>query len=283
MGNIRDHFSTNWVNWIGVGIGVVGLGAAYYFYAQSKDVREPMFAVDSSRVQIVNAATVATAPIRVLGPDNKPILSNVYALRFYLWNAGRRAIFPSDVQDTVEIMLDDSTAKILDFRLLKVSRPVTHIVLDRGPDPRTLIVGFRILDARDGLAGQIIYQGSDKVPVVAKGSVTGAEVIRTARPPEREPLPLWAPVIMLVASLGMTFASAAASAESGIMAKLGAIFLAPINALSSRSFPPTMWVMRFNRLMSALAVVVALLLTIIALFWPQGMPWASHVPPSLIP
>ncbi len=191
ISHVKDH----WLGWLGIVVGVTGAGLSCYFYWESREVRDPVFIADPNRVEIVSAANIATAPIKVLRRDGTPISADVYAVRFFFWNAGRRSIRPENVLDTLQIMLLDSTSEILDVKLLKTSRPITRVSLDRGAGRRTLVVHFAILERGDGLAGQIIYQGKATAALQVAGTIEGAHVRRTNAPP------LWALIPEAVVAL----------------------------------------------------------------------------------
>src|SRR6267378_1799166 len=117
MGAIASYLKNNWT---GLLFGVAGLLTAYYFAQQSRQERAPTFVIDPNRVEILSAGRAATAPIKVLRRDGVPIQGDIYAVRFYIWNAGKLAIRPENVLDTIRIGLD-SGSEILDYKSLKAS------------------------------------------------------------------------------------------------------------------------------------------------------------------
>src|SRR5438132_3491285 len=110
--------------WPGIVIGVIpGLALSLYIYVQTREARDPVFVVDPNRVEIISHERVANSPITVLH-DKIPIQGDVYAVRFFFWNAGKRSIRPENVLEPIQITLGDSGSQILDFRSVKASRPV---------------------------------------------------------------------------------------------------------------------------------------------------------------
>jgi hypothetical protein len=169
--------------WLGMIVGAVITAVFGFIYLQlSREARNPYFVVDPDRVEIVSAANVATAPLKVLRRDNTPITADVYAVHFYFWNAGKRSIRPADVIDTIQIVLDDSASEILDYKVVRTSRPITEISLVRGPTPRVLLLRFRILERGDGFGAQIIYQGKPGVPLRIVGNVDEAQIHLVSAP-----------------------------------------------------------------------------------------------------
>lgn len=177
MGAITSYLRHNWPHLL---IETVGVVLAVYFYRQSREEREPVFVVDPNRVEILSAERVATAPIKVLRRDNAPIQADLYAVRFYFWNAGKRSIRPENVLDTIRITLQEPGSEILDFKPLKTSRPIAQIHLEHAGSGvqklHTLLLTFSILERGDGLAGQIIYQGSAHAALRVSGAVEGGEI-----------------------------------------------------------------------------------------------------------
>ncbi len=170
--SVGSYLKQNWfVLLLTVGFGVWGVYASLL----SHETRDPMFVVDPDRVEILSAARIANAPIKVTRRDNTPIRSDIYAVRFYLWNAGKRSIRPENVLETIRVALD-SESEILDFKVLKVSRPITHarlVATPPGPGPHLLVVVFGILERQDGLTGQIIYQGRRDAALSVSGIIEG--------------------------------------------------------------------------------------------------------------
>src|SRR5207247_5981904 len=146
--------------------------------------REPILVVDPNRVEILSTERLATAPIKVLRRDNTPIETDVYAVRFYFWNAGRRSIKPDNVLEPIRVSLD-TASEILDFRVLKTSRPITHArLVPSGSRLATLVLVFSILERGDGLTGQVIYQGKRTAHLGITGTIEGVDAgIRVRRSP----------------------------------------------------------------------------------------------------
>jgi hypothetical protein len=162
-------------------VGVACLATSIYFFRASHQYRLPIFTVEPERTEIVSADRVRSAPIRVLTRAGSEITSDLFAVRFFFWNDGNLPIKTSDILDTLRINLADTGAAILDYRLLRVSRPLTALRLDPRRDAdsavRNLVVTFRILEPEDGLAGQIVYAGRRDAPVRLLGAIEGVKAI----------------------------------------------------------------------------------------------------------
>ncbi|SRR6266566_846620 len=165
--------------WLGI---VIATALGVYFFAAGAKTRDPYYAVDPNRVDIVTAANLATAPIKVYRRDNTPITSDVFAIRFFFWNSGKLSIRPENVLDTIQIELADSASEILDYKVISTSRPITGVSLERGSTARALTVRFRILERGDGFGAQIIYQGKRQVPLRVLGNIEDASIRQATEP-----------------------------------------------------------------------------------------------------
>ncbi len=162
--SVGSYLKTNWfILVLTVGFGAWGVYATFLTH----ETRDPTFVVDPNRVEILSAERAATAPIKVLRRDGSPIRGNIYAVRFYIWNAGNQSIRQENVLDSIRISLRNEADEILDYKVLKVSRPITRARLATvspvrpvGHGLRTLAFVFSILEHNDGLSGQIIYQSN---------------------------------------------------------------------------------------------------------------------------
>lgn len=170
-------------NWLGVGglfVGVIGVAASIYTYSSSRRQREPYFITDPARTEILSRDRVGAAPIRVTRSDGQPITSDLTAVRFYFWNAGGEAIKDAHLLEPLVLRIEDPSARVLDYSLLRSSRPVCRFALQPGKTPNTLNVSFRILEHNDGGTGQIIYEGSPSARLTLTGAIEGA-VLHTER------------------------------------------------------------------------------------------------------
>jgi hypothetical protein len=169
---LRSHLKQHGVGWLTTGLSTV---LAFYFYRESIEARDPVFLVDPNRTEIISHARVETAPIRVLRHDGRPVTGDLYALRFYFWNAGKTSIRSGNVLDTIRITLDDP-AEIIEYKVLNRTRPITSLELRPhrvGDRLNKLNLAFSILEHHDGFAGQIIYEGTANAHIRIVGIVEG--------------------------------------------------------------------------------------------------------------
>jgi hypothetical protein len=179
---VAEFLKRNWLGLLGLVVGVAGLVASVYFYEKGVKYRQPIFIVDPVRTQIVNRAQLSSAPIRIIKSNGEEIRSDASSLQFYFWNEGSESIRESNVLEAITFRLDDpndSQVQILDYRLLGESRTVVHPFLRANPnDPtRSLVLSFDILEHRDGVTGQLIYEGSPAANLTVSGTIEGTPKI----------------------------------------------------------------------------------------------------------
>lgn len=143
--------------------------------------RIPTLIIDPVRTTIIDSKFFPNSFLKVTNPDNVLVQSDVTALHVYFWNDGKQPIKPSDVlQPPLRIVLDDTSGKILDYKVLKVSRPdVIKIGLKPNQEnsPRELILDFNILEEGDGFSCQLLYAGNPSSTVNLLGGIEGARTI----------------------------------------------------------------------------------------------------------
>jgi hypothetical protein len=172
----------NWLSILGLAIGVLGIGLSVYFYKLSTAERVPVFLIDPVKTRILDSTSFPTSTLKVLRENNTPVNTDVTSLRFYFWNDGKLPIKAENVLQQLVITLSDPNSEILDYKILKASRP--DIVLpniktnERNPS-KSLTLSFNILEASDGFACQIIFAGNPSANVDLSGAIEGVKVIQT--------------------------------------------------------------------------------------------------------
>lgn len=164
---------------LGLGFGAAGVVIAFYsIYSQAH--REPNVIVDPVRITIVNSKLFPNSSLKVTRGDTSIIRDDVTALRVFFWNSGDQSIKTENVIQPLTIYLDDANAEILDYKVLKISRPdvVKINVTPSEKSPlRELIFSFNILERDDGFFCQIIYAGNPSVVVKTSGAIEGVKHI----------------------------------------------------------------------------------------------------------
>jgi hypothetical protein len=120
--------------------------------------------------------------LKVLRENNTPIDSNITSLRFYLWNNGKASIRSENILKPLTFSIDDPNGEILDYKILKVSRPdivLPNLKRDDNSPAKSLLLNFNILEANDGFTGQIIFAGNPSSNLQASGAIEGVREIQT--------------------------------------------------------------------------------------------------------
>ena len=102
--------------------GVVAVTIFIYFYNPTAE-RVPTLLVDPVRTTIINSTEFSSSSLKVMKNDNNLIKGDVTALRVYFWNAGKQSIKPENILQPLILSLNDVGGEILDYKILKVSRP----------------------------------------------------------------------------------------------------------------------------------------------------------------
>jgi hypothetical protein len=135
--------------------GIAGVAAAYYFYLKSIQERVPTFLLDSGVTVIVLSDESSDIVISYKGQTIKQ--RNVLAFRIYFWNHGNLAIRRTDILTPIQCSIDPNS-DILEARLLKVSRDVTNLQVNKNDTHSNVVnINFDILEENDGGTIQMIY------------------------------------------------------------------------------------------------------------------------------
>jgi len=150
----------------------------YYFLYIGNRERKPTFYLDPTRTTILDKINAANAPLMLLKSNGDTIHADVTSVYFYFFNQGSETIKRENVYEPLKIVLRDK-AEILDFKLLKVARPVSGIKLVRDTMNNSLSINFKALEKDDGLVGQIIFEGNKNASITLEGGIEGAKYFET--------------------------------------------------------------------------------------------------------
>jgi len=178
---IKDHLSAI----LGHTVGVIGIALSIYFYMLSIAERQPILLITEPRTLVADAARTVNSRIQVLRSDGSPISGQVWAAQFYLWNAGKISINRANVLAPITIEFADSSVELLGYSVVNESRPEISraaLVADDKSKGRAISIDFQILENRDVVIGQVIYQGTAQSPINIQGTVEGVEEILTNPP-----------------------------------------------------------------------------------------------------
>jgi hypothetical protein len=157
---------------------IITIVFGYYFLYVGVRERKPTFYVDPVRTTILDKESVANAPLLLLKSNGDTITSDVTSVYFYFFNQGEETIKQENIYSPLKIVLGDN-AEILDYKVLKVSRPVSGIEVTRDKIGHTLNINLKALENSDGFVGQIIFEGKKDASIYLEGGIDGVKQFET--------------------------------------------------------------------------------------------------------
>ncbi len=157
---------------------VITIVFGYYFLYVGIRERKPTFYVDPTRTTILDKENAANAPLLLLKSNGDTITSDVTSIYFYFFNQGEETIKRENIYAPLKIVLSDN-AEILDFKILKVARPVSGIEVTRDTLGNSLDINLKALEKDDGLVGQIIFEGNKNSSIHLEGGIEGVKQFET--------------------------------------------------------------------------------------------------------
>ena len=150
----------------------------YYFLYIGNRERKPTFYLDPTRTTILDKANASTAPLILLKSNGDTILADVTSAYFYFFNQGQETIKQENVYSPLKIVLGDH-AQILDYKIMKVARPVSGVKLTKDTLGGFIGIDFKALEKDDGLVGQIIFEGNKNASISLEGGIDGVKNFET--------------------------------------------------------------------------------------------------------
>lgn len=162
-----------WLAICGLFLGLVGLGAAYFFYRRQVRERLPTFVINPRRKCLVHSDCTRHAGFLLRFNSREIGSAGVSAVEVYFWNSGSLDIPSSAVRKPYFIRIHESC--ILSYRILKTNRDVLHVeVTGGGGVSDALELSFDILEPGDGAVIEIIYEGPINAQIDFGGVSVGA-------------------------------------------------------------------------------------------------------------
>lgn len=153
-----DRWFTVWFTAGGLVIGgLVTWFVSRYFYRRADKRRIPTFMVGKNQKVLCSPELFGVEGIKVLEEDSPKEPTYIRELLVYFWNSGTLAIQRSEVLEPFFIQLGPP---ILQFRVLKTSRPVVGFVVRHFQNELTL--DFSVLEPNDGATISIVYEGNEE-------------------------------------------------------------------------------------------------------------------------
>lgn len=153
---------------------LIGIFISYYFYAKSKESKEPNLYYQS----YLNIKRIAngnqTRDIKVFYKSEE--VNRVTTTYVWFWNEGKRPILKSDIPESSDLNLvfsdEGHKIRILDYRLVKQSRNPVRAFVNKTNDT-SLKIEFDFLDYQDGVVVEVQHTGGPNVYVKADGIILG--------------------------------------------------------------------------------------------------------------
>jgi hypothetical protein len=154
---------------LGVIIGVIGIVLAFVFYARSKQVSRPAYAV-VQRVLISPSERHLPSVVEIRY-DGRQVPS-LYRSLIYFWNGGTKTLSQTDVasSDPIVFHFNGPDTRVLEVRSLKATRDVLSVSAHQSAND--IVMSFDFLDRGDGASLEIFYTGED-TDVSCSGTIKG--------------------------------------------------------------------------------------------------------------
>lgn len=150
---------------------LVTIISGYYFLYLGMKERVPTFHIEPARTVLIHKSQLERKSL--------PLKNDVVSVFFYFFNQGKQAIKRENVYAPLQISVGNSKAKILQYRVLKVSRELSKITLVKDSIfQNRLNLDFTILEYNDGFVAQMIFEGDKSSQIVLNGGIEEATVIK---------------------------------------------------------------------------------------------------------
>jgi hypothetical protein len=101
---------------------ILSLPYTLYTSSLSNSERQPYFLTDLNKITILSKSDLSkNANIKIFRLNGTEIKSNLYLLKFYFWNQGKKTINSKDIIEKINVSLNSKAADIVDYRILRSS------------------------------------------------------------------------------------------------------------------------------------------------------------------
>jgi len=169
-----SHFTqTPFASLLGLGLGVLGIGLAVYFYVKGLRRKELLFFQSGRTIFSKSRAALDGLEIFYRGAPQEMVT----IARLTLWNSGTDTIDFVDVssKQPIEVCVDSSIS-ILDFSVVDPERSPFKIgdkFIQNGL--QIISIEFEYLDPKDGGALEIIHNGPEAAEIAVRGRIKGGK------------------------------------------------------------------------------------------------------------
>jgi hypothetical protein len=166
LGDWLSHPINLLIGFVGALASILGI----YFYFQSIEKRELNFYVHPVKATVVKTGQASKLTVSVAG---NVVTNDITAVQIAFWNAGKRPIKKGEILEPIVISCG-AGHPILEVSLKKVTRPLTHVVLETtNLENGEVGVSWDILEQSDGGILQVVYSGEPSTPFGVRGTVEG--------------------------------------------------------------------------------------------------------------
>ena len=192
----QSFFKRNWSQLLSWPLFVIAFGFSIYVWIDSKKEKEPIFLVYPNRYIVYDSSIIDLPlgeyfPLKIFKENDEPISNDLIAVKCYFWNRGEIPVKRDNILSPLRISLDDPKSHILYAKMIKSSRKETGSSIDYESSFHQFVeIDFDILEEGDGIAIQILYEGSSAANIVFDGTIEGVKKVKTSNEIARETL-IW--------------------------------------------------------------------------------------------
>jgi hypothetical protein len=159
---------------ISIGLAIVGIGLAIYFYLRSKKEKKPNIRMKSFNIFGESIARILPDTIEVTYWGDP--IQNLTVTNIAFWNAGKEPIRWEDVaeQETLEIF-PRNEFQILSASIIQANNDAANVqFVDANEDE--VVFKFDFLEQDDGAVFQIFHTGQKDSDLTIRGKIIGATI-----------------------------------------------------------------------------------------------------------
>ncbi|MBK9925306.1 MAG: hypothetical protein IPP66_08425 [Anaerolineales bacterium] len=171
------------INYAGFIVGILGILLSIYLYKKGIESKDPRCYYKTFK-NISKLSDEKDTKIKITYGQEE--VTRIFTTYVWVWNGGRKPINKTDIpsQSSVKINFCDEefTPKILDYKIVKVSRPEINFSAFHSGET-ALAISFDFLDQDDGAVLEVQHTGSSDTELQSEGVILGVpeglKIIRT--------------------------------------------------------------------------------------------------------
>jgi hypothetical protein len=176
---VFSHPSLLIVGLIGAVASIIAVPLAFYFYFESRSVRDLVVAEQPVRSVFVSHETPEGIEVRING--QQVLGKDLFSIQMVIWNAGNESIRRENVLEPITIRTPQ-TAEVIRAKVVRSSRPLAEVEAKIAADAHSVRLDWRILESQDGAVVEVLVVGDPKVRLDIAGTVEGCGAPRIVSP-----------------------------------------------------------------------------------------------------